>query len=75
MFSNRCSKNSFQIKAIARAKILLFSFFPGGWGVGWGEGAPPEIPRHHPLPQACNKHCQEKVFISWFNFFFSWNID
>lgn len=52
MFSNRCSKNSFQIKAIARAKILLFPFFWGGWGVGWGEGAPPDIPGYHPLPQA-----------------------
>lgn len=57
MFSNRCSKKSFQIKAIARAKILHFSFFfPGGWGVGWGEGAPLEIPGHQPLPQARNKH-------------------
>lgn len=41
MFSNRCSKNSFQIKAIARAKILHFSFFSGGVGGGVGGGSDP----------------------------------
>lgn len=57
MFSNRCSKNSFQIKAIAIAKILHFSFFTGGWGwVGWGEGAPLEILDITPGPKHALKH-------------------
>lgn len=56
MFSNRCSKNSFQIKAIARAKILFSFFFPRGVGGGVGGGSAPRNSRASPLPQARNKH-------------------
>lgn len=76
MFSNRCSKNSFQIKAIAIAKILHFSFFTGGWGgVGWGEGAPLEILDITPGPKHALNTDKKKFLFPGSTFFFSWNTD
>ena len=72
MFSNRCSKNSFQIKAIARAKILLFSFLSPGGG-GWGGGGR-ERPQKFLDITPCPKHAintdKKKFLFPGSTFFF-----
>lgn len=76
MFSNRCSKNSFQIKAIARAKILLFPFFFWGGG-GWGGGR--ERPQTFQDITPCPKHAintdKKKFLFPGSTFFFLEYID
>lgn len=71
MFSNRCSKNSFQIKAIARAKILPFPFFSGGVGGGWGEGAPQTFLDISPSPKRAINTDKKKFLFPGSTFFFS----
>lgn len=73
MFSNRCSKNSFQIKAIAIAKILHFPLLTGGWGgVGWGEGAPLKILDVTPAPSTHETLTRKSFYflVQLFFFFF-----
>lgn len=70
MFSNRCSKNSFQIKAIARAKILLFPFFRGGGGWGGGREHPQIFLDISPSPKHAINTDKKKFLFPGSTFFF-----
>lgn len=71
MFSNRCSKNSFQIKAgWPEQRFFFFSFLSPGVGVGWGRERPQKFLDITPCPKHAINTDKKKFLFPGSTFFF-----